>query len=129
MEVRTASLSMDVEIDSLVNGPTPVNERDDNKYSFEKISQELVSPSTSLDTRCRLVTEIRERMDIVHSAEYKTLLQFLFPSLQALLTSIIPPSFAPDTQHKVQYINFFNDMSMRFTYFTPFSPTDSSSDP
>ncbi len=66
-----------------------------------KPSKDLINPEVSNDARLTTVNEIRERIEIAHSPEYKSLLENLFPAFKSLSLTTVPPAIAGEVYTNV----------------------------
>lgn len=58
-------------------------------------------PGAAAEQRLALVQEVRESIELVHTAEYANFLRVFFPPFVQLLQTL-PPSLADNPQHKLR---------------------------
>ena len=61
-------------------------------------------PNVPLPELLKLVTGIRERIEIVHSSEYRNFLQYYMPSFENILTSRVPCQFVNNDSNKIRSV-------------------------
>jgi transformation/transcription domain-associated protein len=66
----------------------------------QRLSDKGTDPQTLLD----LVKEVRERIEIVHSSEYRNFLECYFPAFEALLAVNVTPQFEQGHLNRVRFI-------------------------
>ena len=58
---------------------------------FEKAQQKMIAQTTSTADLYKIITSLRERIEIVHTQEYSNFLKYLFPAFKAILLSRVQP--------------------------------------
>lgn len=55
--------------------------------------------------RLKLVTEVKDNIEIVHTQEYETFLKYLFPAFRKVLEELTsPPRFTEGPLQKIRYV-------------------------
>jgi|TARA_B100000780_G_scaffold266898_1_gene223507 transformation/transcription domain-associated protein len=74
-----------------------------HRQNFLTVSQRLLDPKVKENELLQLVTDIRERIEIVHSSEYRNFLQFYMPAFEHILTTRVPPQFHVNHLNKLRH--------------------------
>lgn len=71
--------------------------------NFEAYARKFLDPTTNSNTKLQLATEIRDNIEIVHTAEYRNFLQYLFPVFYNVLRQG-QPQFNDGPDQKIRNI-------------------------
>jgi len=74
------------------------------KLNFVAQSQALMNPSLAPEERLKLVSEVRENIEIGHSPDYALFLQSMFPKLRRVLEEITKPQFVDGPIQKTRHL-------------------------
>jgi transformation/transcription domain-associated protein len=69
--------------------------------NFSQIQSALVSTS-SVNEIAKIIGELRDRVEIVHSSEFSNFLHYLFPPLRDILSSRISPQLVENEENKIR---------------------------
>jgi transformation/transcription domain-associated protein len=69
---------------------------------FEETQKKLLESNAT--QRLQLATDLRERIEIVHTSEFSNFLKHLFPAFSALLKRV-PPQFTDTVDNKFRFVN------------------------
>ncbi|CDY29210.1 BnaA06g25470D [Brassica napus] len=72
--------------------------------NFEQHSRRLVDPDLPIQTRLEMVVEVRDSLEIAHTAEYLNFLKCYFPAFSVILLQITKPQFVDNPEHKLRNI-------------------------
>ncbi|KAJ7944172.1 transformation/transcription domain-associated protein-like [Quillaja saponaria] len=72
--------------------------------NLEQHSQLLVDPKLDIQARLRIVMEVRDSLEIAHTAEYLNFLKFYFRAFSVILLQITKPQFVDNAEHKLRNI-------------------------
>ncbi|KAG7584206.1 Protein kinase-like domain superfamily [Arabidopsis suecica] len=72
--------------------------------NFEQHSRRLVDPDLPIPTRLEMVVEVRDSLEIAHTAEYLNFLKCYFPAFSVILLQITNPQFIDNPEHKLRNI-------------------------
>ncbi|KAI9394585.1 hypothetical protein POPTR_005G114300v4 [Populus trichocarpa] len=72
--------------------------------NFEQHSRHLVEPDLPIQTRLQMAMEVRDSLEIAHTAEYLNFLKCYFPASSIILLQITKPQFVDNSEHKLRNI-------------------------
>ncbi|KAJ6398339.1 hypothetical protein OIU77_019191 [Salix suchowensis] len=72
--------------------------------NFEQHSRLLVEPDIPIQTRLNMAMEVRDSLEIAHTAEYLNFLKCYFPASSIILLQITKPQFVDNPEHKLRNI-------------------------
>ncbi|XLR64513.1 hypothetical protein S83_015185 [Arachis hypogaea] len=72
--------------------------------NFEQHSRHLVEPDLPIQTRLNMVMEVRDSLEIAHTAEYLNFLKCYFRAFSAILLQVTKPQFVDNPEHKLRNI-------------------------
>lgn len=72
--------------------------------NFEQHSRRLVDPDLPIQTRLEMVVEVRDSLEIAHTAEYLNFLKCYFPAFSVILLQITKPQLVDSPEHKLRNI-------------------------
>ncbi|XP_010548285.1 PREDICTED: transformation/transcription domain-associated protein-like isoform X2 [Tarenaya hassleriana] len=72
--------------------------------NFEQHSRRLVEPDLPIQTRLEMVVEVRDSLEIAHTAEYLNFLKCYFRAFSVILLQITKPQFSDNPEHKLRNI-------------------------
>ncbi|XWS45545.1 hypothetical protein CRYUN_Cryun15aG0145700 [Craigia yunnanensis] len=72
--------------------------------NFEQHSRNLVEPDLPIQTRLQMAMEVRDSLEIAHTAEYLNFLKCYFRAFSVVLLQITKPQFTDNTEHKLRNI-------------------------
>lgn len=72
--------------------------------NFEQHSRHLVEPDLTIQARLQMVMEVRDSLEIAHTAEYLNFLKCYFRAFSAILLQITKPQFVDNPEHKLRNI-------------------------
>ncbi|XP_010526797.1 PREDICTED: transformation/transcription domain-associated protein-like [Tarenaya hassleriana] len=72
--------------------------------NFEQHSRRLVEPDLPIQTRLEMVVEVRDSLEIAHTAEYLNFLKCYFRAFSVILLQITKPQFTDNPEHKLRNI-------------------------
>uniref|UniRef100_A0A6N2N3S4 Non-specific serine/threonine protein kinase n=1 Tax=Salix viminalis TaxID=40686 RepID=A0A6N2N3S4_SALVM len=72
--------------------------------NFEQHSRLLVEPDLPIQTRLHMAMEVRDSLEIAHTAEYLNFLKCYFPASSIILLQITKPQFVDNPEHKLRNI-------------------------
>jgi transformation/transcription domain-associated protein len=84
---------------------------------MEEYAKKLLDPN--IKTKLAVITEIRDKIDIVHSVQYPQFLAVLMQPFMDILLKI-PPSFVDNEQHRTR--NTLLEVIYRFPFTETFKP-------
>ncbi|KAF7809661.1 transformation/transcription domain-associated protein-like [Senna tora] len=72
--------------------------------NFEQHSRHLVEPDLPIQARLQMVMEVRDSLEIAHTAEYLNFLKCYFRAFSVILLQITKPQFVDNPEHKLRNI-------------------------
>ncbi|XP_061345669.1 uncharacterized protein LOC133291419 isoform X4 [Gastrolobium bilobum] len=72
--------------------------------NFEQHSRHLVESNLMIQERLQMVMEVRDSLEIAHTAEYLNFLKCYFRAFSAILLQITKPQFEDNPEHKLRNI-------------------------
>ncbi|XWS33857.1 hypothetical protein CRYUN_Cryun22dG0119000 [Craigia yunnanensis] len=72
--------------------------------NFEQHSRHLVEPDLPIQTRLQMAMEVRDSLEIAHTAEYLNFLKCYFRAFSVVLLQITKPQFTDNPEHKLRNI-------------------------
>ncbi|KAI9159895.1 hypothetical protein LWI28_002998 [Acer negundo] len=72
--------------------------------NFEQHSRPLVEPELQIQTRLQMAMEVRDSLEIAHTAEYLNFLKCYFRAFSVILLQITKPQFTDNPEHKLRNI-------------------------
>ncbi|XP_022741614.1 transformation/transcription domain-associated protein-like isoform X2 [Durio zibethinus] len=72
--------------------------------NFEQHSLHLVEPDLPIQTRLQMAIEVRDSLEIAHTAEYLNFLKCYFRAFSVVLLKITKPQFTDNPEHKLRNI-------------------------
>ncbi|KAK9678784.1 hypothetical protein RND81_11G233100 [Saponaria officinalis] len=72
--------------------------------NFEQHSTLLVDPDIPIQTRLQMAMEVRDSLEIAHTAEYLNFLKYYFRAFSVILLQITKPQFTDNHEHKLRNI-------------------------
>ncbi|KAJ4714223.1 transformation/transcription domain-associated protein-like [Melia azedarach] len=72
--------------------------------NFEQHSRHLVEPDLPIQTRLQMAMEVRDSLEIAHTAEYLNFLKCYFRAFSVILLQITKPQFVDNPEHKLRNI-------------------------
>ncbi|XP_050292389.1 uncharacterized protein LOC126733218 isoform X1 [Quercus robur] len=72
--------------------------------NFEQHSRNLVEPDITIQQRLQMAMEVRDSLEIAHTAEYLNFLKCYFRAFSVVLIQITKPQFADNQEHKLRNI-------------------------
>ncbi|KNA06133.1 hypothetical protein SOVF_183880 [Spinacia oleracea] len=72
--------------------------------NFEQHSNLLIDHDLPIQTRLQMAMEVRDSLEIAHTAEYLNFLKFYFRAFSVILIQITKPQFADSPEHKLRNI-------------------------
>ncbi|XVE82488.1 hypothetical protein DITRI_Ditri16bG0008800 [Diplodiscus trichospermus] len=72
--------------------------------NFEQHSRQLVEPDIPIQTRLQMAMEVRDSLEIAHTAEYLNFLKCYFRAFSVILLQITKPQFTDNPEHKLRNI-------------------------
>ncbi|XP_010444949.1 PREDICTED: transformation/transcription domain-associated protein-like [Camelina sativa] len=72
--------------------------------NFEQHSRRLVEPDLPIQARLEMVVEVRDSLEITHTAEYLNFLKCYFRASSVILFQITKPQFTDNLEHKLRNI-------------------------
>ncbi|CAH8274165.1 unnamed protein product [Arabidopsis lyrata] len=72
--------------------------------NFEQHSRRLVEPDLPIQERLAMVVEVRDSLEITHTAEYLNFLKCYFRASSVILLQITKPQFTDNIEHKLRNI-------------------------
>ncbi|KAI9081282.1 hypothetical protein K1719_036782 [Acacia pycnantha] len=72
--------------------------------NFEQHSRHLVEPDLPIQARLQMVMEVRDSLEIAHTAEYLNFLKCYFRAFSAILLQVTKPQFVDNPEHKLRNI-------------------------
>ncbi|KAI4327728.1 hypothetical protein L6164_020154 [Bauhinia variegata] len=72
--------------------------------NFEQHSRHLVEPDLPMQARLQMVMEVRDSLEIAHTAEYLNFLKCYFRAFSVILLQITKPQFVDNPEHKVRNV-------------------------
>ena len=70
------------------------------RAQLETSAKRLQDPATPLEELLKVVSDLRERLEIVHSSEYTHFLHHMFPAFLHLIVTRTKPQFVDNVEHK-----------------------------
>ena len=94
------------DVSSSVEKPAAVadNTGSFHRQNFMARAERLGDKTTNPQTLLNLVKQVRERIEIVHSSEYRNFLECYFPAFEKLLAVNVAPQFAECNLTRVRFI-------------------------
>ncbi|KAJ8771163.1 hypothetical protein K2173_023488 [Erythroxylum novogranatense] len=71
---------------------------------FEQHSRLLVEPDLPIQTRLQMAVEVRDSLEIAHTAEYLNFLKCYFQAFSVILLQVTKPQFVDNPEHKLRNI-------------------------
>ncbi|KAJ4844568.1 hypothetical protein Tsubulata_023584 [Turnera subulata] len=72
--------------------------------NFEQHSRLLLEPDLQIQTRLQMAMEVRDSLEIAHTAEYLNFLKCYFRAFSSILTQLTKPQFVDNPEHKLRNI-------------------------
>ncbi|KAI3989472.1 hypothetical protein MKX01_022747 [Papaver californicum] len=72
--------------------------------NFEQHARTLVDPDLPIQTRLLMAMEVRDSLEIVHTAEYLNFLKCYFRAFSTIFTQITTPQFTDNPEHKLRNV-------------------------
>ncbi|XP_044463478.1 transformation/transcription domain-associated protein-like isoform X2 [Mangifera indica] len=72
--------------------------------NFEQHSRRLVEPDLQIQVRLQMAMEVRDSLEIAHTAEYLNFLKWYFRAFSVILLQITKPQFQDNPEHKLRNI-------------------------
>ncbi|KAM6591803.1 hypothetical protein CsatA_014408 [Cannabis sativa] len=72
--------------------------------NFEQHSRHLVDPELPIQTRLQMAMEVRDSLEIAHTAEYLNFLKCYFRAFSVILLQITKPQFVDNPEHKLRNV-------------------------
>ncbi|KAJ7953120.1 Transformation/transcription domain-associated protein [Quillaja saponaria] len=72
--------------------------------NFEQHSRLLVDPKLDIQARLQMAMEVRDSLEIAHTAEYLNFLKCYFRAFSVILLQITKPQFVDNAEHKLRNI-------------------------
>ncbi|KAJ9172678.1 hypothetical protein P3X46_015891 [Hevea brasiliensis] len=72
--------------------------------NFEQHSRQLVEPDLPIQSRLQMAMEVRDSLEIAHTAEYLNFLKCYFRAFSVILLQITKPQFIDNPEHKLRNI-------------------------
>ncbi|CAN7108366.1 unnamed protein product [Brassica rapa subsp. narinosa] len=72
--------------------------------NFEQHSARLVEPDLPTQTRLEMVVEVRDSLEITHTADYSSFLKCYFKASSLILLKITKPQFVDNLDHKLRNV-------------------------
>ncbi|XP_010268349.1 PREDICTED: transformation/transcription domain-associated protein-like [Nelumbo nucifera] len=72
--------------------------------NFEQHARHLVEPDLPIQTRLQMAMEVRDSLEIAHTAEYLNFLKCYFRAFSMILTQITTPQFTDNAEHKLRNV-------------------------
>ncbi|XVF18022.1 hypothetical protein REPUB_Repub10bG0175600 [Reevesia pubescens] len=72
--------------------------------NFEQHSRHLIEPDLPIQTRLQMAMEVRDSLEIAHTAEYLNFLKCYFRAFSVVLLQITKPQFTDNPEHKLRNI-------------------------
>ncbi|GAB4848475.1 hypothetical protein Ancab_003180 [Ancistrocladus abbreviatus] len=72
--------------------------------NFEQHSRHLIEPDLPIQTRLQMAMEVRDSLEIAHTAEYLNFLKCYFRAFSVILLQITKPQFTDNHEHKLRNI-------------------------
>lgn len=72
--------------------------------NFEQHSSLLIDPDLPIQTRLQMAMEVRDSLEIAHTAEYLNFLKYYFRAFSVILLQITKPQFTDNHEHKLRNI-------------------------
>ncbi|CAO2831293.1 unnamed protein product [Amaranthus hypochondriacus] len=72
--------------------------------NFEQHSSLLLDPDLPIQTRLQMAMEVRDSLEITHTAEYLNFLKYYFRAFSVILLQITKPQFTDNPEHKLRNI-------------------------
>ncbi|KAK9039755.1 hypothetical protein V6N11_014947 [Hibiscus sabdariffa] len=72
--------------------------------NFEQHSRHLVEPDLPIQTRLQMAMEVRDSLEIAHTAEYLNFLKCYFRAFSVILLQTTKPQFTDNPEHKLRNI-------------------------
>ncbi|XP_057972938.1 transcription-associated protein 1-like isoform X2 [Malania oleifera] len=72
--------------------------------NFEQHSRHLIEPEIPIQARLQMAMEVRDSLEIAHTAEYLNFLKCYFRAFSAILLQITKPQFTDTHEHKLRNV-------------------------
>lgn len=72
--------------------------------NFEQHSSLLIDPDLPIQTRLQMAMEVRDSLEIAHTAEYLNFLKYYFRAFSVILLQITKPQLTDNPEHKLRNI-------------------------
>ncbi|GMI76973.1 hypothetical protein like AT2G17930 [Hibiscus trionum] len=72
--------------------------------NFEQHSRHLVEPDLPIQTRLQMAMEVKDSLEIAHTAEYLNFLKCYFRAFSVILLQVTKPQFTDNPEHKLRNI-------------------------
>lgn len=72
--------------------------------NFEQHSRNLIDPDLTIQARLQMAMEVRDSLEIAHTAEYLNFLKCYFRAFSVVLLQITKPQFVDNPEHKLRNI-------------------------
>lgn len=72
--------------------------------NFEQHSRNLVEPDITIQSRLQMAMEVRDSLEIAHTAEYLNFLKCYFQAFSMILLQVTKPQFTDNPEHKLRNI-------------------------
>ncbi|KAK8653078.1 hypothetical protein V6N13_127093 [Hibiscus sabdariffa] len=72
--------------------------------NFEQHSRHLMEPDLPIQARLQMAMEVRDSLEIAHTAEYLNFLKCYFRAFSVVLVQITKPQFTDNPEHKVRNV-------------------------
>ncbi|KAL8160447.1 hypothetical protein V2J09_001984 [Rumex salicifolius] len=72
--------------------------------NFEQHARQLVEPDITIQMRLTMATEVRDSLEIAHTAEYLNFLKCYFRAFSLILLQITKPQFVDNHEHKLRNV-------------------------
>ncbi|XVE87428.1 hypothetical protein DITRI_Ditri18aG0116500 [Diplodiscus trichospermus] len=72
--------------------------------NFEQHARHLIEPDLPIQTRLQMAMEVRDSLEIAHTAEYLNFLKCYFRAFSVILLQITKPQFTDNPEHKLRNI-------------------------
>ena len=75
-----------------------------SSLNFKEKASILINNASTLEERMKVVSEIRDRMEITNSSEYGNFVQTMLPAFKKLLMEIVPAQFQENKENKIRSV-------------------------
>ncbi|KAJ4961477.1 hypothetical protein NE237_021387 [Protea cynaroides] len=72
--------------------------------NFEQHARHLIDPELSISARLQMAMEVRDSLEIAHTAEYLNFLKCYFRAFSMILTQLTTPQLADNPEHKLRNV-------------------------